>query len=39
MVFDTRISYSRASLLLLFLPLLLPNIAIICSLSMIMSMY
>ena len=38
-VFDDCIFYSRASLLLLFPPFLLPYVVIRCPLSMIMSMY
>ena len=39
MVFDNRISFSRASLILLFLPVSLPDIVSFVSPSMIMSMY
>ena len=38
-VFDNRILYSRVSLILLFLPLPLPDIVSFVSLSMIMFMY
>ena len=38
-VFDNHILYSRASLILLFLPLPLPDLVSFVPLSMIMSMY